>query len=571
MTTDCRSPLKHPRSFIVLSCCVLVLLSVTLASAQPAAPLCPARSLLSIARAGSACALMKTGQACYGSGTVTSTTIEGSASAGLTQPGDMVALRELQSVRVVSAASADDTTISIASLAIPVSPRASDIMNVILLQDAELMSEGIPPVEVVVRATGALHVRSTPSSDSASIADFAVNNSLTANGRTRQGDWLRVTVPATGEIGWISAGLVSADGNLLTLPEAAPGDAIVQPFRSVVFTSSDYTACEGKLPSGALLQTPSTDFKDAVTLAINGDVRDVIRLAGTAFMTESNGEMTLTVLDGWAKIEILTAEQFVPAGAQIQVNSDSISPPAPYDADGIAALPTNNLPRRFQVTPPQTQAAIDAAIAAIILPTQTPILPTATSVDVCRRTIGRDTTVSSGPGIEYEALTTLAAGTTIRPVQKTTNAAGEVWWQLADSGWVVRSAVVERGNCPEIPAAGRLPAPPTNTYSLERCQSSNGPVRVGQQVTFEFIPPAWDNLGEAMSALQTDPGHFTLNADRFRARASQPIRLGTNNPPNEDRYLRRFTLVWRAQAGTFRITGTWLHYEPSCNLTVAAE
>ncbi|MEO8396611.1 MAG: SH3 domain-containing protein, partial [Chloroflexota bacterium] len=548
---------------------VILLLSVTIAAAQSAAPLCPAHSLLSIARAGSACAMLKIGQACYGSGTVTSTTLEGSTSAGLTQPGDTAALRDLATVQVLPAADATDTTISIASLAIQTSPRVNDVMTVLLLQDAQLESEVTPPVEIVVRATGALHVRNAPSADSASIADFSVNNSLTTNGRTHQGDWLRVTVPATGETGWISAGLVSAAGNILTLPEVAPGDTIIQPFQSNVFHSGDHTACDGKLPSGALLQTLSTDFKDAVTLMI--DAR-VIRLAGTAFLMGPDGNLTLIVLDGLAQVIVGSAEAFVPAGSQtFNISYDEVSRPIPYDAALIAALPTNNLPRRFQVTPPQPQSAIDAAIVALTSATLVPTLLPPTPVDVCRRTIGRDTTISSGPGTDYEALTTLAAGTAINPVFATTNAAGETWWQLSDSGWVARSAVVERGKCPTVPDAGRIPAPATNTYSLERCQSSNGAVRVGQRVTFEFIPPAWDNLGEATRAIQTDPGHFTLNADHFRAYASAPFRLGTNNPPNEDRYLRRFTLVWTAQAGTYRITGDWLSYEPSCNLTVPAE
>ena len=566
MTINRRTTYR-PRIYVVLSCCMILLLSVTMSVAQSAAPLCPAHSLLSIARAGSACAMLKTGQACYGSGTVTATVAGGNASAGLTQPGDMVALRDLASLRVSPDSEAEDASISIASLAIQTSPRVNDVVNVVLLQDAELTSQVIPPIEMIVRATGALHVRAAPSSDSAALADFAVNNSLTANGRTHQGDWLRVTVPATGEIGWISAALVRVTENILSLPEAVSGETVAQPFQILDFSSSDHSGCNGKLPSGALLQTPSTDFKDAVSLTINDSV---LWLAGTAFLGQVSGETTLIVLDGLAQMSVGEVVQFVPEGAQVDISA-AVLIPAPYDAAMTAALPINNLPRRFHVTAPQTQAVIDAAIAAIVVPTPTPIFPTATPSDVCRRTIGRDTTVSSGPGVEYEALTTLAAGTAIRPVQKTTNAAGEVWWQLADSGWVARSGVVERGNCPDVPAAGRLPAPATNTYSLERCQSSNGPIRVGQQVTFEFIPPAWDNLGEATSALQTDPGHFTLNADRFRARASRPIRLGTSNPPNEDRYLRRFTLLWRAQAGTFRVTGTWLHYEPSCNLTIAAE
>ena len=554
---------------------VILLLSVTIAMAQSAAPLCPAHSLLSIARAGAACAMLKTDEACYGSGIVTSTPAEGSASAGLTQPGDTVPLSDLKSIQVAPADAADDTAISMASLTIQTSPRVNDSMTVLLLQNAELESEVTPPVEIVVRATGALHVRAAPSADSTSIADFGVNNSLTANGRTHQSDWLRVTVPATGTIGWTSAALVSAAGNILTLPVAAVGDTVAQPFQVVHFTSSDHTACAGKLPSGALLQTPSTNFKDAVTLTINDSV---IRLAGTAFLMQANGVMTFILLDGLAEIRVGTAAQFVPAGAQTSIDLDANdsatntpSIPAPYNAALIAALPTNNLPRRFQVTAPLSQAAIEAAIAALSQPTPTPIIPTATPADVCHRTIGRDTTVSSGAGSNFEALTTIAAGTAISPVFATTNAAGEVWWQLGDSGWVARSAVVERGSCPNVPDTGRIPAPPSNTYSLERCQSSNGAVRVGQQVTFEFIPPAWDNIGEALSAVQTDPGHFTLNSDRYRATASAPIRLGTSNPPNEDRYLRRFTLVWRAQAGTYRVEGDWLHYEPSCNLTVAAE
>jgi len=328
-------------------------------------------------------------------------------------------------------------------------------------------------------------------------------------------------------------------------------------------------ACDGKLPSGALMQTPSTDFKDAVSLTINGGV---LRLAGTAFLSRSAGSMTLIVLDGAAAIGVGTGtvEQFVPAGAQATV-TDAVSMPVPYNAAGIAALPTNNLPRRFQVTAPLSQAAIEAAITALTQPTPTPIVPTATPSDVCRRTIGRDTTVSSGPGSNFEALTTLAAGTAITPVFTTTNAAGEVWWQLNDSGWVARSVVVERGSCPNVPDAGRIPAPPSNTYSLEKCASTNGPVRVGQQVTFEFVPPAWDNLGEALSATQTDPGHFTLNSDHYGAYVSAPIKLGTKVAPNEDRYVRRFTLVWTAQAGTYRVEGDWLHYEPICNLTVPAE
>lgn len=157
--------------------------------------------------------------------------------------------------------------------------------------------------------------------------------------------------------------------------------------------------------------------------------------------------------------------------------------------------------------------------------------------------------------------------------ETTTDTRGAVWWQLENSGWIARADVVERGDCSgkAVPIAGRVAAPPTNTYSLERCESFSGPVRSGQRVTFEFIPPAWDNIGEALAALRTDPGRFIINSNQYYATVSAPFQLGENVDPLEGRYLRRFALIWTAEPGTYRITGDWLHYEPICDLTVPVE
>jgi uncharacterized protein YgiM (DUF1202 family) len=549
-----------------------------LVSIQPAvAQTCSPRELLSIARAGAACALLQAGEVCYGSGAVTTIPASDIADARLAQPGDHAPLREFASIGVVPSSLTEEAPISIVSLAIRTSPRATDLITVLLLQNAELTSQVVPPVELLMTATGTLPVRSAPAADEPLITELAVNNSVIATGRTREGGWLRVTVPATGAVGWVSAHLVSTQGSISSLPVATSSDAAAQPFQIAHFRSGESEACAGSLPAGALLQTPSTDLEDAVSITINSIG---LRLAGVVFMRELEDGLTLTVLDGIAEARINMDTQFVPAGAQIIVpldaggNAAGTLPDAiPDDTALTAALPTNNLPRRFQVTPSQPQAVIDGAIADLTLPEPTPIPPAPTAVDVCRRSLNRNTLVWSGPGEDFEVLTELEAGTVIRPVRATTDALGAEWWQLANSGWVARSFVTERGNCTgqEVPVVVRVSPPPSNDYSLERCESFNGPVRAGQQVTFEFIPPAWDNYGAARAAVQTDPGHFTINAERYWAAASEPFPLGTNVDPLEDRYLRRFTLVWTAQPGTYRITGDWLTYEPSCNLTVPVE
>lgn len=162
-----------------------------------------------------------------------------------------------------------------------------------------------------------------------------------------------------------------------------------------------------------------------------------LRLAGTAFLTERENSLIVVLLDGITQTGLGEMSQFVPAGAQITIPLDAEGNATaaalnavPYEPALTAALPTNNLPRRFQVTPSQPQDAIDAAIAALTTPEPTPVQPVPTAVDVCRRSLSRDTTVWAGPGIDYEALTEVEAGTTIRPVRATRDAQGAEWWQL---------------------------------------------------------------------------------------------------------------------------------------------
>ena len=563
-----------------IQCIVVTLLLVLVsilgeADAQSTAT-CPPASLLTIARAGAACNALEAGRACYGSGSLISSGVNDEASS-LNQLGDRVPLRDLVSIAAVPSESVDDAAVSLAALSIQTSPEVTDVVTMLLINDAELHSEVVPPIELVMQATGSLTVRAAPANEAEVVASLGVNSSVIATGR--HDNWLRVTIPTSGASGWASASLlnVSSEGGVQNLPEVEANEELLQPFEHTTLRIGSSAACEGLLHAGALMQTPSTDYEDAVTLVMNGTM---LRLAGTMFVTRQNDMLMFVVVDGIAEIGEGTTLQLIPAGAQsvalLDLNEQPAEPfssASPYGETLTTALPVNNLPRRFQVTPPQPQAVIDARIRELTSQPPTPIPIQPTAENACRRTIGRDTEIWSGPGEDFEILTVLEAGRRITPVLAATDPFGGVWWQLENSGWVVRDDVVERGDCSEqgVPVTDRIAAPPTNTYSLERCESFNGPVRAGQQVTFEFIPPAWDNLGEAIAALRTDPGRFTFNSEVRLAIASEPFRLGAVTDPLEDRYLRRFTYVWTAEPGTYRITGNWLSYEPSCNLTVAAE
>lgn len=182
--------------------------------------------------------------------------------------------------------------------------------------------------------------------------------------------------------------------------------------------------------------------------------------------------------------------------------------------------------------------------------------------------VWRSTSVRSGPGEFYATVYTLDANTPVEVVLSSLDPDGGIWWQLRESGWIDPASVTETGICVDPVYVESVPPPPTNTLIMETYQTQNGPLRAGQQVTIQFMPPAQDSYQAAVQATRTDRGSVRVNSIRYPASASAPIRLGTNDDPFEDRYVRLFSYVWVAEAGTFRIIGDWLHYEPLCTVSI---
>jgi hypothetical protein len=112
-----------------------------------------------------------------------------------------------------------------------------------------------------------------------------------------------------------------------------------------------------------------------------------------------------------------------------------------------------------------------------------------------------------------------------------------------------------------------VPRQEYNTISLERCETQNGPLRVGQLVTIEFTPPAFENYYDANLALRVDPGEITIDERYQYVRASDPISIGTIGT-GQERYLRVFSTTWTATGGAHRIISERLSYILSCDITV---
>ncbi|MCU0464124.1 MAG: hypothetical protein MUF38_06105 [Anaerolineae bacterium] len=512
-----------------------------------AVPICPPPVALSLARAGSACYDLANDEACFGGGTVTTDQYVGGAP--LQQAGDRVVVDSLQRVLVAPA----DEGVSVAMLNIQADlPDAAEKQVSVLVFGAATIENLVPPTpRQVLTALGTVNIRALPALQTDILARYNIGQTLMANGITADGQWLRVAIPNTDDLGWVGIEVVSSNGDVRTLEVVTPETVLNRAFALLTIeTDAGFSACDGALPAGVLIQTPNV--AQPARLQVNGLN---VALAGTALVQGIVNQTVIGILEG----EAVIGGVYVPAGAMS--GAETVEPLATVPL----GLPLNTLPRRFLSTAVLTAEDISTltaeyearveAVTAVIAP-----LPDRS----CRRTARRLTDLWAGPGNFYEVINQLQPDQLIEPTLAVADPDGAIWWQLRDSNWVLARSIVETGDCAPVPLSDRFVPPPTNTLSLETCRTTNGPLRVGQQVRIEFRPPPFDNLGEARDAVRIDPGRITVGARRYRAEATEAIRLGTV----DDRYIRTFYIYWTAVAGTFRIEGDRLTYEPICTITV---
>jgi hypothetical protein len=541
------------KTFILLW---VVLLTVLPVQAQSA---CPAGVLLDLARAASTCYGLEAEQACIGGAGVTAVGFDGQPVTGFSQIGDRVNAGMLQSLTLASV----DDSIPVVSLNVQANLTDAERRQVaLLLIGAAALENQVPPlVEPVVFVSGTANLRATPQENGDILARAGINESLVVNGRTQDGRWLRVRLRDSNTIAWVAADVISGDAlNILAVVQ--PDAPVYRPFEILHLTTGGGSLCDGVLTDGLLLQTPSEDTHITVTLNGVG-----VELAGTFFITADDSAFTITALSGGA----VANEVFIPAGAQGTVSADSVAVTG-SPADFLPGLPLANLPVFIRVAAPLDAAAIAGAqadyaaqLAAQVVERQ----PTAVAVDTtCRRFVRRDVSLYAGPGSFYEAINEIQSGSAVDPIFQTSDPQGGGWYQLRGSNWIPAAQVVETGECTAIPVTTNITAPRTNTLSLETCQTTNGPLRAGQRVAIQFTPPPWDNYPDARDAARIDPGHISIGAQRYTARATEAILIAGTIGEDDERWQRRFYLVWEAVPGTYRIEGDRVSYTPICTITV---
>ena len=526
---------------------------------------CAITTQLEFSRAYATCNSLERNQACYGAGSVPlgyqpQSAVDGGSFA---QAGDRLSLNHIFRIEVDSP---DNDMWSIAFIRWQANLSTSSQRSVlgILFGIASLTNHIEPLPQMIAKPLGTVNIRALPQQNSDIIVKVGVNGELIVNGRNEDNTWLRVFVPNSDELGWISRDIVTVNDDINSLVLADVDDVIQHPFEDLTLNSSDIVPCEGTPMSGLLMQTPS--LTDTVTITLNGATLDI---TGTAYIQAIRDDyLTIHMIEGTATVSAFDESVRLAGGTRLQIPIDSegqISALSlelePYDIKALQYIPYLYLDRRIQLIEALSAEAI-AELGILIAPIAEPTI--APSENSCQYRVTSNQNIRSGPSLDYNITQAITSQSRVYPRSQTLDINGTVWLQIGQQSWIQARVVESDGECTILPSIADeyIATAKRNTYTLEDCRASNGMIEVGQRVTLEFTPMAWENFASAQEATRYNRGEILVEDRNLYPWVSEPIKI------SEHEYIRRFSAEWIAELGTHRIEGNHYSYEVICILTV---
>ncbi len=331
---------------------------------------CPGVVRVALETTDDACAGLAQNEACYGHVLVQAQLRSSSGVIAFNQAGDTTDLLDIESLQL---SSMDTTTgmwgVALMNLQTYMQYAEPEDVTFLLFGDVTVENQVQPVarIAVTVSATTYVNVRLGPSARAGAIGTLAPGQTVVAQGRLADSSWLRVEMPDSGRVGWLSADLARSEQPLDSLDVMEGWTPYYGPMQAFALRSgADDSLCPEAPESGILIQTPEGVAE--VTLLVNGV--DVQLSNATAFLqAQPNGTLSVDVLDGWVDVTAGGVTQTGFAGTQISVPLDASGSPAgppvfpvPYDPGNVNALPVASLDNPVVIVPPLTTGDIVALV-----------------------------------------------------------------------------------------------------------------------------------------------------------------------------------------------------------------
>lgn len=312
-------------------------------------------------------------EACYGHVLLNAQPQPGVTRFAFEREGQTVDVVKLQSLRL-STMDLLNGTWGVALLQIQANlPAVVTDRNVSLLLFGDVALENAATTETLIdvtpiAATNTINVRYRPTTRSGVVGLVGPDDVVTADGRLAGNPWLHIQASQSGVNGWVYAPLFeSVDGVAFdTLPEVDASVSNFGPMQAFYFQSGGQDAMCPEAPnSGILIQTPEGVAE--VTLLIN---EVDIRLGSTVFFqAEPNGDMSVSVVEGHARVTAGGVTHTAYAGSQVTVPLDENghaagipSQPHGYDMASVAGLPVEHMEIPVAIAEPLSDEEIQMRV-----------------------------------------------------------------------------------------------------------------------------------------------------------------------------------------------------------------
>lgn len=307
-------------------------------------------------------------------------------------------------------------------------PQPAPVKRVTFLMfgDVEVRNGVEDTTPTPLTAARSVFVRRQPDTAAPIFAVIAPDDSVNALGRTADSRWIYIVLESSGEKGWIAANTITSRSAIARLRVLNPETAHFGPMQAFYLRSGqgEVPECEEMPESGMLIQTP--DGVAEVSLWIN-EVK--VSLGSTAFIqARPDNQMSITMLEGHARVEAFGVEVNATAGEQLTVpideNLKAAAPPSePVAVDPFNQnLPVENLERSVVPTPTATRTRTSA-------PTRTRTsTPTATMTATTTPTRTPTTTATTTPSATATA--TLTQTATVTPTRTNTPTATNTYTMM---------------------------------------------------------------------------------------------------------------------------------------------